>query len=303
MAAEDDGCCLRILCLHGFRQSGRSLEGRTHALRRRLRGLAQLEFMDAPHELPALFARARLPGSYTPAADGSGTMRPRRAWLLLPEQHEALQQPCQAGMPAPAPAPAFVDDGQHARQTAGWQASWATLRAALERRGPFDGLLGLSQGAAVAAAAAALQEREFGARRPWFRFVILVAGFPCPAHEPATLLGAAAAAGGLALPSLHLWASDPGADRQVGPGESDALARCFDPGQRSVVRHAGGHLIPTTRPVMDQLREFLRRMPQRCARPCPGHDAAVGPARVAGHDEAAGCAALACFTGATTAHQ
>ncbi|GMH44089.1 hypothetical protein BSKO_12023 [Bryopsis sp. KO-2023] len=42
---------LRILCLHGFRQTGKSFQGRTNALRRKLKGLAEFVFIDAPHEL------------------------------------------------------------------------------------------------------------------------------------------------------------------------------------------------------------------------------------------------------------
>ena len=43
---------LRILCLHGFRQTANSFAGRLHALRKRLRGVAELVFVDAPHTLP-----------------------------------------------------------------------------------------------------------------------------------------------------------------------------------------------------------------------------------------------------------
>ena len=42
---------LRILCLHGFRQTGRSLRGRTRALQRKIKDLAELVYIDAPHEL------------------------------------------------------------------------------------------------------------------------------------------------------------------------------------------------------------------------------------------------------------
>ena len=43
---------LRILCLHGFRQSASSLKGRTAALARKLSDLAELVFIDAPHPVP-----------------------------------------------------------------------------------------------------------------------------------------------------------------------------------------------------------------------------------------------------------
>ena len=51
---------LRILCLHGFRQSASSLKGRTAALARKLADLAELIYIDAPHPLPFLVKRPSL---------------------------------------------------------------------------------------------------------------------------------------------------------------------------------------------------------------------------------------------------
>ncbi len=51
---------LRILCLHGFRQSASSLRGRTAALARKLADLAELDYVDAPHPLPFLLKQPSL---------------------------------------------------------------------------------------------------------------------------------------------------------------------------------------------------------------------------------------------------
>ena len=50
---------LRILCLHGFRQSASSLKGRTAALARKLADLAELVYIDAPHPLPFVVKDSR----------------------------------------------------------------------------------------------------------------------------------------------------------------------------------------------------------------------------------------------------
>ena len=42
---------LRILCLHGFAQSSKQFRGRTCALRKKLKDLAEFSFVDAPHVL------------------------------------------------------------------------------------------------------------------------------------------------------------------------------------------------------------------------------------------------------------
>ena len=44
---------LRVLCLHGFRQTAGSFFGRTHAFRKALKSEADFEFIDAPVVLHA----------------------------------------------------------------------------------------------------------------------------------------------------------------------------------------------------------------------------------------------------------
>lgn len=44
---------LRLLCLHGYRQDAKSFRARSGALRKALRGRAELLLMDAPHVVAA----------------------------------------------------------------------------------------------------------------------------------------------------------------------------------------------------------------------------------------------------------
>ncbi|PRW45114.1 rhodanese-like domain-containing 6 isoform X1 [Chlorella sorokiniana] len=74
----------------------------------------------------------------------------------------------------------------------------------------------------------------------------------------------AAAAAGVALPSLHIFGGG-GGDRQISTEESAALAGCFHPAQRTEGRHSAGHLIPSSGPVLAALREFLQQQQQRLA--------------------------------------
>ena len=54
--------------------------------------------------------------------------------------------------------------GQQSDVCAGFEQSLATLREAAERDGPFDGVLGFSQGAALVGLLCALQQRQGGRR-------------------------------------------------------------------------------------------------------------------------------------------
>jgi hypothetical protein len=46
---------LRVLCLHGFRQTGQGLKGRLAAFQRSVKDLVEMVFVDGPHQLPCVF--------------------------------------------------------------------------------------------------------------------------------------------------------------------------------------------------------------------------------------------------------
>lgn len=107
------------------------------------------------------------------------------------------------------PAPQFVDESQYTRQTEGWEASEASLRDFVNLHGPFDGVLGFSQGSAVAAYLCSQQQAEsegrcMGGAPSWgFRFAVLSSGFvsACPSHR--RMLDSIG--GIIKLPSLHVF--------------------------------------------------------------------------------------------------
>jgi hypothetical protein len=136
-----------------------------------------------------------------------------------------------------------------AEQCAGWAESLAALVAALRLHAPIDGLLGLSQGAAVAAAAAAELQRSgeaLGVAPP--RLVWLAGGFVPPPPAGSALQADAP----LRLRSLHVF----GGDDYVSAAASEALAACF--AAPTTLRHAAGHLLPTGAADVARYAEFLR---------------------------------------------
>eukprot|EP00873_Tetraselmis_striata_P040549 jgi/Tetstr1/460813/TSEL_000567.t1 len=153
---------LRVLCLHGFRQSSRKLQ--------------------------------------LPPPSG----QPQRAWLVTPETLQCIRQQEGTGQAGWQPAPAHCAEGQHQRETEGWAASWRELARALREDGPFDGVMGFSQGAGVAAHLCALQHLV-GHRAELER-------------------------GGLnAAAAVEEWdEATSGLDAPVPPSESAALAASFD---------------------------------------------------------------------------
>ena len=177
-------------------------------------------------------------------------------------------------------------DEQWRQQTEGWPASEAALLDVLQHEGPFDGVLGFSQGAAVAAALCAQQQQpaavSMQARRRWhrprpsLRFAILCSGYPSAAPEHRAMH---AEVGPLQLPTLHVFGSHaaqtrrpqvtmipaairlqhsaPTCDQQVSTAASRQLLDLCEQRLCHVVEHSNGHIIPVDKRCIQRFRTFL----------------------------------------------
>ncbi|XP_061558295.1 LOW QUALITY PROTEIN: esterase OVCA2 [Phycodurus eques] len=213
---------LRVLCLHGYRQNGASFREKTGALRKLLKKNVDFVYVDAPHLLEQAQESA--------GAREGGEDPDRRGWW-------------------------FSDPGArtfsaHLRcdESSGLDESVAAVRQAVRRHGPFDGVLGFSQGAALAAVLCALQESQ---REPdfAFRFAILVAGFRSACAQHLSFYSAP-----LGTASLHVFGLEDG----VIPADMsrDLLPLFRDP---HVLTHPGGHFVPAASAHRQNYQNFLER--------------------------------------------
>ena len=110
----------------------------------------------------------------------------------------------------------------------------------------FDGVFGFSQGAALAGLRAAVQDSDPDAGLR-FDFAVMVGGFTSfePQHAPLF-------SHKLVLPSVHVAGS---ADGIVPIRDSLALAERF--AEPTVLKHAGGHVIPSDRSIVSQVAQFI----------------------------------------------
>lgn len=201
----------RILCLHGYAQNGAFFRQRTGSLRRALKPLvADFVFVDAPFPATAAFLEA---------SEERGAALGWWSW----EEAERARTPS-----------SFAYRGV--------EQALDRVRDAVAAEGPFDGVLGFSQGATLAA----LLCLEPSA--PPFRFAVLIAGF-LP-HDP--VYAARCAAHPAEVRTLHVSGA---ADERVPPERTLALAACF--AAPAFHAHAGGHAIPSDAAFRTALRDFV----------------------------------------------
>ncbi|WOL03251.1 rhodanese-like domain-containing protein 6 isoform X3 [Canna indica] len=146
-------------------------------------------------------------------------------------------------------ADAPFDPLQYQQQTYGFEASYEYLEDVILHMGPFDGVLGFSQGAAMTALFCQQQQRSRSVVD--FRFVILCSGFVAHPRESSDEL--------IRCPSLHCFGRSQGQDRQIANQASSELADMFDKGCSVIIEHEMGHIIPTRPPYIDQIKGFLQR--------------------------------------------
>jgi predicted esterase len=226
--------------LHGFRQNASNFKGRTSALAKKLKRIAELVFIDAPHELSFVYQPKPDPCSDKPSPP-SFTARTKFAWLVSPNTSCHTEQEWKI-------ADGPFDPLQYEHQTEGLEESYTYLENTIAENGNFDGILGFSQGAAMAALLCRRQQKTCGS--PKFRFGVFCSGYPAPVgdldSEP------------IRLPSLHCFGGGgEGHDRQIASRASTELACMFEEDRRTIVEHDMGHIIPTRPPYIDRIKEFL----------------------------------------------
>ena len=192
---------MRILCLHGYRQTTSSFYGRTSALRkvilfRIFTGRSAVE-MKCGQALRHVARLEYLQGFYTVEStdelandDEFGSN----------DDHGKSKRFCWWSEPS------YI----------GWSSSVDRLIAHIQDEGPFDGVLGFSQGSALVCLTLALCFQK-GICLRGLKFAMLYSGYlPSPPELPAWLSGT------VALPSLHVWGES---DAQV-TASAPCSARC-----------------------------------------------------------------------------
>ncbi|KAI8972494.1 serine hydrolase FSH [Pilobolus umbonatus] len=227
---------LRILCLHGYTQNAIMFSKRTAAVRQSVEDIADLVYVTAPHYIHSPTLTSISERVEAEKEDISEEHKPY-GWWLLPKL-------------APAQNGYLV----------GFKESVEYIKDVLIKEGPFDGILGFSQGAGFAALLTKLMEDRSDLpdiipptfEHPPFRFAIIVAGFNAK-YQTATkeLLEKKSA---VKTPSLHYIGDT---DTLISPETMLSLTAAFE--KPTVFRHPGGHYLPYTSDSKEAFNKFIRQ--------------------------------------------
>jgi pimeloyl-ACP methyl ester carboxylesterase len=210
---------LRILCLHGYHGSATTLRSQMAALVSELDALTEFVCVDAP----------------SLAAGDFGW------WHATAQLHTAGAH--DAGV------------GPGAKHYQGWARTRDSIVDIFDKQGPFDGVLGFSQGAALTSILVGLRAsngRAMPDKPLRFDFALMVGGFPVADPQLRKLYDDASS---YQLPTLHLIGRS---DRVVPPDISQRLASKFP--HPWIVEHDGGHVVAATVQVCKDVRQFLQSM-------------------------------------------
>eukprot|EP00092_Neocalanus_flemingeri_P090151 GFUD01114159.1.p1 GENE.GFUD01114159.1~~GFUD01114159.1.p1 ORF type:complete len:421 (+),score=114.93 GFUD01114159.1:57-1319(+) len=213
---------LRILCIHGYRQNGKTFREKLGSFRKLVGKQAEFEFVTAPHHIPS----------------------------ENPEEQD------QFGWWFSQASKSF-DAHEDSTCDLGFSESVSTVEEALVKGvggDKFDGILAFSQGASLAAHLCVLQET--GKLNSNFKFCILVAGFVSRTLQHKSVFQTMQQTeGSVTIPTLHVFGDT---DKVIEKEMSEDLLQYF--ASPDIIRHPGGHFVPATGEGKKEFNIFLEKM-------------------------------------------
>ncbi|XP_030369356.1 esterase GA18864 [Scaptodrosophila lebanonensis] len=215
---------VRVLCLHGYRQSADSFKNKLGSFRKFTTKYAEFVFINAPHVAQ-------------PFEASSPALPEQRSWWA--NKDDGSFKGTNKGGPA-----------------YGFQESLRVVEEAWKKDGPFQGLLGFSQGACFVGLICGLAKKKLTSIRP--EFAVLASGF-----ISGSLVHMSAYEERITIPTLHIYGLT---DEIISKDMSESLAAHFK--NVEVLEHNGGHYFPATAQqkqtyinfFQDRLQEYLEHL-------------------------------------------
>ena len=193
----------KILCLHGYRQTSTTFYEKLGAFRKMVGKKCSLRLLNAPHLVP----------------NPEESDEQRGWWFSQPHGYFKSDD---------------VSDCDK-----GFEESLDLIRKTIQEEGPFQGIMGFSQGAALTVLLCMMPEFKFD-------FAMVFAPFKsvCSKHDKFYQ--------SVDIPTLYVVGDG---DQVIHPSQSEALLAYFT--KATVVKHDGGHFVPATSKQKPAYLKFL----------------------------------------------
>uniref|UniRef100_A0A0N4Z4E4 FSH1 domain-containing protein n=1 Tax=Parastrongyloides trichosuri TaxID=131310 RepID=A0A0N4Z4E4_PARTI len=219
---------LKILCLHGYRQNALMFREKTGGLRKALKSLAEFEFITAPL-IPDI------PVDSSNDCDSNGTessneIGPRAWWFSKEVKTFSSKDVCNIAV--------------------GFDEAVKEVTTFIKENGPFDGLMGFSQGASMVHLLTSLGYKK-EIQLSW-KFIIMMSSFKSLSSVHESLIDNDITG----IPSLQIYGEN---DQVVNCERSKELTKHFSNPDPIIITHPGGHCVPPMSSAKEPLRNFLKQ--------------------------------------------
>nr|CAI5831627.1 unnamed protein product [Callosobruchus analis] len=205
---------LKVLAIHGYRQNGETFRTKTGSFRKMVHKWAQFTYITAPHKVILV-------------DEFKNYVLEQYGWFF--NRDDNTFRGIRKGGPA-----------------IGFEESVKLIEQIFVEEGPFDGLVGFSQGACFVGLLCDLQQR--GLTKFNFSFAVLASGF-----KSGSLPHLKYYSDRINLPSLHIFGEN---DKIIPTEMSEALSNSFE--DPVIVRHPGGHFLPASAAQKHQYQKFFK---------------------------------------------
>ncbi|CEF69267.1 UPF0483 protein CG5412 [Strongyloides ratti] len=219
---------LRILCLHGYRQNEVTFREKTGGLRKAIKSLAEFEFITGPliPNIPSDKDSQSTDNDESTVTE----LGPRAWWFSKVEETFSSRDVCDVAI--------------------GFDKSVKEVTDYIKEKGPFDGLLGFSQGASMVHL---LTSMGYQKKIPLnWKFIIMMSSFKSLSSVHQNLVECELKG----IPSLQIYGET---DQVVHYERSEELCKLFKEPEPCIIKHPGGHCVPPMSSAKDSLREFLKQ--------------------------------------------
>ncbi|KAF2896335.1 hypothetical protein ILUMI_09842 [Ignelater luminosus] len=214
---------LKILAIHGYRQNAEVFRQKTGSFRKMVHKWAEFTYITAPHKVILVNDLRK-----SDDIDGENIDSEQYGWWF--NRDDRTFRGIRKGGPA-----------------IGFEESVQLVEEAFEKYGPFDGILGFSQGACFVGLLCDLQHR--GMTKMKFNFAIMASGFKSGSLPHLKYYSET-----INLPVLNIY----GETDDIIPKEmSQALGDVFE--DHVTVIHPGKHYLPAASPQKHDYQMFLKQ--------------------------------------------